>query len=678
MPPSTSPTGDRLAALATATGADRQALVLAGLEDEAPLVREQAIRLATRYVEPEVLGTLVADGVNAARRNGALAALERQGPYAVPYLVKLLSSPDGELVMFALQILARIGDAAAAAGVLPLLRHADPNVAQAAVEALGRLRATAAVPALLELLHGNLWLQLAAVTALGEIGDPAAVGPLLGLVPDSFVAEQAVRSLQRIAAPESLVPLLALLARVHERPLRDAILEAVGVVLDLHPDPGSAGGDFAREAERDRGVEGVTAFLGELLRTVEAEAECRRELLGSAAEGTGSEREALAQAAVGVILTGRLRSLYPLVLRRAGDPEVAWIETQWRRHAHLEPNELAGLLSHRDPRVRQGILMAGGFGPEDVPALLARLADAETSVRAAACRALGLVGDVAAAPGLIDRIRRGAPEERLEAAAALGRLPLDALAELRSCLDPGAGEATLVAALDAVRAAQAAPFEGEVLELVRSPSAGIRAAALRAVAVLPGTRADGALFRGLADRDESVQLEALELLVQRGGDRTGATLAALLSAADSLRFRIIRALGQLRTGEAAPKLESLYPEAALHERVEIVRALTAIAPPGITDFLCVRLRAAEPEIRHVAACGLAQLAEPGDFNTVLGMADHEDWALRNEAARALGRLGLPEGRATLLTLVRDVEPVVARTARSALADLSTGSDSAAA
>jgi HEAT repeat protein len=186
------------------------------------------------------------------------------------------------------------------------------------------------------------------------------------------------------------------------------------------------------------------------------------------------------------------------------------------------------------------------------------------------------------------------------------------------------------------------------------------------------------LFRGLADRDESVQVEALELLVQRGGDRTGATLTALLSAADSLRFRVIRALGRLRTAEAAPKLESLYAEAALHERVEIVRALTAIAPPGITDFLAVRLRAPEPEIRHVAAFGFAQVAQPGDLATVLEMVGHDDWALRNEAARALGRLKLPEGRAPLLTLVRDVEPVVARTACSALAGIANGSDSAAA
>jgi HEAT repeat protein len=674
-----SSTADRLAALAAATGPEREALVLAALEDGAPLVREQAIRLATRYVEPEVLGNLVADGVNAARRNGALAALERQGPYAVPYLVKLLGSPDAELVMFALQVLARIGGAAVAtAGILPLLHHADVNVAQAAVEALGRLRAGAAVPALLETLHGNLWLQLAAVTALGEIGDPAAVGPLLHLVPDSFVAEQAVRALQRIAAPESLDPLLGLLTRVHERPLRDAILEAVGVVLDLHPDPATAGAGFAQEAGRDRGPEGVSAFLGELLRTIEAEAECHRELLGGSAEGVPPDREALAQSAVAVILTGRLRSLYPLVLRRAGEPEVPWIETQWRRHGRLELAEMNALLSHRDPSVRRGILVAGEFGADDVPSLLARLDDGDVAVRAAACRALGLVGDERAAEALIERIRQGAPAERLEAAAALGRLPVEAIAGLRASLDPSAGESTVVAALDAVRAAQAAAFEPEVLALVRSPSVAIRRSALRAAAALPGNRAEGALLRGLGDRDEAVQVESLELLVERGGERTGPTLTALLSAADSLRFRVIRALGRLRATESAPKLESLYPDAALHERVEIVRALTSIAPPGITDFLRGCLGAAEPEIRHVAASGLAQLAGSEEIPTLLAMAGHDDWALRNEAARALGRLGLTQTRSALLTLVRDVEPIVARTARAALATLPNDTDSAAA
>ena len=81
-------------------------------------------------------------------------------------------------------------------------------MAQAAIEAVGQLRTREAVPALLKLVDGELWLQLAAINALGAIGAPEAVGPLMALVPDSVLAEPAVQALRSIAAPESLEPLL--------------------------------------------------------------------------------------------------------------------------------------------------------------------------------------------------------------------------------------------------------------------------------------------------------------------------------------------------------------------------------------------------------------------------------------------------------------------------------------
>ena len=176
----------RLAALeALPEGPGREAAILAAMEDESAVIRERAIRLATRYIEPQVLGELVGDEANAIRRNAAITALERQGPYAVPHLRTMLARPQVDVVMFALQMLSRIGDPLAVHGVLPLVRHSDPNVAQAAIEALGQLRHREAVPTLLQVLRGDLWLQLAAIDALGEIGDPAAVAPLLDLIPDS-------------------------------------------------------------------------------------------------------------------------------------------------------------------------------------------------------------------------------------------------------------------------------------------------------------------------------------------------------------------------------------------------------------------------------------------------------------------------------------------------------------
>jgi HEAT repeat protein len=651
----------RLAALDAAEGPEREAAILAALEDEAPTVRERAVRLAARYVEPQVLGALVADGVNAARRNGALSALERQGPYAVPYLVELLQSADSDVVMFALQVLARIGDPISTGSILPLLGHADANVAQAAVEALGRMRAADAVPALIDLLEGSVWLQLAAVNALGEIGDSAALAPLLRLVPDSFVAEQAVRALERIAAADSLGPLLDLLVRVRERPLRDAILEASGVVLELHPEADLVGRTFAASlAPADR--DDLVAFLGAAL---------------AADANAGAASEGPAQAAAGIALVAGLAELQVPVLRRvaAGSP---WAEPLWRSRAEPTDQQVAQLLGHADAQVRRGLLLAGRFGSSALPALLDRLDDLDRDVRAAACRALGALGDIRAAGVLIERIRTAEDDERDEAAAALGRFPAEALAGLGTCLDPRAGEAVALAALETVRAARAAAFEPEVLALTRAPSPELRLMALRAAAVLPGSRAELVLFRALGDREERVQIEALDLLVEREGDRAATALIALLSAADSLRFRVIRALGRLRAAAAASKLTSLYDTAPLHERIEIVRALATIQPPGISDFLRARLHAPERELRHVAALGLARAAGPDDLPTLIAMAADDDWTLRNQAAQGLGRLGLSEGRTTLLTLTRDVEPVVARTARQALAHLAARAGPAAA
>ena len=150
---------------------------------------------------------LVANDERAVLRNGAIAALERQGPFAVRALEMVLADPvEAELAMFTLQVLARIADQHSAAAVLPFVRHANANVAQAAIEALGAFRAAEAVPDLLALMGGNLWLQLASVNALGEIGDARAAGPLLELAPDSLLAIPALQALGKLPAAAVAVP----------------------------------------------------------------------------------------------------------------------------------------------------------------------------------------------------------------------------------------------------------------------------------------------------------------------------------------------------------------------------------------------------------------------------------------------------------------------------------------
>jgi HEAT repeat protein len=653
MTSSTLSPAQRIAALEVAAREPGgEGAILAALEDPAPTVRDRAIRLAARYVEPAVLGELVADGENAARRNAGLSALERQGPYAVPHLIDMLIGRDPELLLFALQSLARIGNAPAGPAILPLLDHPDHNVAQAAIEAAGKLRLQEAVPALCGLLQRDLWLQLAAIAALGEIGHPDAVAPLMAFVPDSILAEPAVQALRRIAAPESLERLLPLLLSVRERSLRDPLLLAVAVVIELHPDPEP----LLRRMERELVVDGgnLVAYLGQLLEAPPG-------------SGDADESESLLRAAATVVTAAGIAELQPALLARvARDATAQWIEGLFSRFPERIARRLPDLLQDPDPNVRCGALRVGSFGPADLSEVVGHLADGHLPVRTAACLALGRMGLDATAPLLLERLRNGEPPERAAAAQGLAKLSPEALAELETCLESGGAEPVVVEALGILALRSVPRLEARVLQLTESPSPAVRLAALRAAARASGSRPEVALLRALADQHAPIQTEALDLLVRRAGDRSVATLAAMLGTADSLRFHVIRALGQCRAQPAAARLRNLFPECGPHEQLQIVSSLIRIAPAWLPEFLLGRLDSPDLDMRRAAAQGLAETAGFEHLPVLRALADDPDWDIRHSAARGLGRLRTAETRDVLLTLARDVESVVAATARAAL------------
>lgn len=653
----------------------RTSLILAALEAESPAVRDAAIAWAARWLEPSVLATLVARDENATLRNAALAGLVRQGQYAVDHLEGMLHQTNSEVVMFATEILAQIHSPESAPALLPLVRHADPNVAQVAIDALGRLHAVEAVPVLLELLNTDLWLQLAAVQALGEIGDPKAEPALLALVPASAVAAPALEALARFGGRPTLEAGLSLLQRPERADLRDPLLRAVGAVLERHPAAASGLGRFAEAVEADRTEEGLRRYLAGVLRS-EVESSEPEEVPGRDDRSRKRGGSSLVRAAGTLSLAAGLRSLFPEVLVWAGESAgAAWIEPLCRRHPQALDAALPALLKDADSRVRCGTLLAGAFRRDQLPFLRSALLDPVPEVRAAACWALGNVADPASIEPLLERLQLGTSPERAGAVAALGRMPGDALQALEPHLGSAAPE-QVVAALEVVERAKSRLFDIRVLELVKDARPNIRRAALRVVATMDGARTEGVLLRALADSDEGVQIEALNLLVRRGGDRVVKTLLALLGTDNSLRTNIIRALGRLRAAEATPMLESMFTSSPLHERIEIISALVRIAPPGIMRFLQDRLQDRDAEIRRVAAHGVADLAGPDDLQLLLDLTRSPDWPLRHEAVRGLAKLKRPACRPALLDLVRDLEPVVGQAARRALEEAQGGPASA--
>lgn len=660
----------RLAALTRPEDrAIREELILGAMGDPASPIREVAVAWAARCLEPSRLVPLVAEDANAIVRNAALAALERQGPYAVAAVERMTTEPDSDVAMFACQVLGAIGGETSTEPLLAALQHPEINVRQAAIEAMGRLKARPAVPALVALLAGDPWLQLAAVLALGQIGDPAAAEPLLALVPGSFVAEPALDALRKLGAPGALPRLVALLRDPAQILLRPALLGAVAASLES-AGPSTELAIAADSLHLDHSPGSLWRYLADRLGgdDTEKSASAQPPLPGDDRMGGRGGSTAVRDAGTLVLATGN-ESLMPLAVRWAATPEgLVWV----RRIAERFPAEITPaiptLLAHTDPDVRSGcvrMLRPTRIGRDR---LLTLLLDAEARVRIAAIEALADLNDGQTAAPIAGRLASDVASEREAATRALANLPVPAVeAALAPLVAEGAPESSVLAALSVLAGVHVPGLEDRVLQLAATHSEPVRRMGLRAAAKVPGSRAEVLLLRALADRDPSLQVEALELLVGRGGHRVLTTLLALLAVADSLRYHVIRALGRLGAAKAAVALESLFPNAPLHEQLEILAALAHLDVDQCRPFLVECLGHVNLEIRRAAARGLADLAGPSDLELFRGLAADTDWVMRSEAARALGRLGLPEGRAALLDLARDIEPAVSRTARAALA-----------
>jgi HEAT repeat protein len=652
---------------ASADFSAREELILSGLESDHPETRETAIAWAARHIEPQTLARLVARDDQATLRNSALSALERQGPYAIAMVERMLADEDGDVAMFGCLILGHIGTAANAEALLRLVGHANVNVAQAAVEALGRIRAQVALPVLVDLLQREPWLQLAAIDALGELQDSRAVPPLLELASDDLLAEPSMEALARIGAPEAVAPLINLLLVTDPAGLRCALLRAIAAGLERAPSPISLA-PAGPSIQADGSESGIYAFLDQVLRGVEScpdngASGTREDDRHRSRGGDGTVRSAAA-----LVIAAELEELLPNVVRwAAGREGAAWVGALARRYPSVLRPSLPGLLTHPEPTVRRGALLSLPFTTADRAALTERLGDTSPEVRTAACQALGTLADAEAIPALVELLTGESEEERSAASAALARMDAAALeSALGPLLREGSPEELVLAVLRTLDGKRCPGLANRILQLAQSRTPAIRRAALRLVSGLEGSKAEVLLLRALADREPAIQMEVLDLLLRRPGGRVVETLLALLQTGDSLRYHVIRALGRLGDARAIGPLEALCQTAPIHEKLEAMAALVRLRSPAVRPFLLESLDVSHPEVRRVAAQGLAALATESDLGLLQRLADDPDWVVRNEAGQGLGRLALPAARRTLLDLARDVEPIVAQTARSAL------------
>jgi HEAT repeat protein len=132
----------------------------------------------------------------------ALAALDAD---ADPALAAMAADAEIPVLADIAQILGRRRTRSALPTVMGLSRHADDNVAVAAIEALGRIGGPAALDALVDALlaavqGGHFFRAFPALDVLGRSGDPRAVAPLTALLAQPPYAAEAARALGLLLA----------------------------------------------------------------------------------------------------------------------------------------------------------------------------------------------------------------------------------------------------------------------------------------------------------------------------------------------------------------------------------------------------------------------------------------------------------------------------------------------
>jgi HEAT repeat protein len=562
--------------------------------------------------------------------------------------VNALEHPDEDVVLFSTQILGHVADTCVSEHLLRLLDHENKNIAQAAMEGLGKVKEVRAIPHLLDKLETDMWLQLGSLEALGDIGDESVVEPLLKHLDDDMLGPLVIEALRKIASPKALLPLFEMFVRDNRLPSRDEVVVAVAAILRNGKD----------------GSDNAVASVRVLYENTLNKAEVEEYMTGSLS--MGSDEVKLAVMEIGPAL--QVKKIKPHVVNALGsveDPK-AGREAVLRWGNEMASELEAGLKSDDATVVKECALCLGRLRSEESrERLLDALKHPSTSVQLSVLEALSRLSPstenvVRIVPMLTIphlEIREGA----VKVLAGLGREGVERVKRhMASFKDDHNYFMSLLRLIGAVGDPEDKAF---VTQYLSHPDKEVRKQALQAVAAYPAASQD--IISCLNDSSIEVRICAIALL---GELKTREAVDELLKRLDSKEeqlYFIVRSLGQIGDEKAIDQLLVLFPETSMKVQVEILDALGKLRSPEAKAFLERKIAEADLEIRRTAVASLGEYRDSENADLFIRLLEDKDWFIRKSAAWALGEVGAAGALEHLSRLENDAEPIVARSAKAA-------------
>jgi HEAT repeat protein len=618
-------------------------------------------------VRREVVATLAAEGSaavpplarllreqrdNEARIAAAVDALAATSADVFDAMRELAESDDPAVVADAAQVLGRRRNMKYVPLLASLVNHVNDNVAVAAIEGLGRIGGAGGVEALAQAAaSGNFFRMFPAIDVLGRSKDPRAVAPLSALLGDPTYTLEAARALGRTGEIAAVVPLAAMLAR----PSESAVRVAAVALAELH----------AQHGERY----GTSDAVEESLRSASPGPSAERRLMASLNAADRSEQVAIA------FVLGTLGSeagTAALLMLLDAEPGVAKAAAAALRKLgkRAEPQQREALRAGASSR-RQALLpLVSTLGA--IPEVALCLTDGDASVRALACDALGRLGATSAVPSvfpLLDDPNARVVQAAIGAIQSLGSREASKLALAAAGSDKPTVRRAALRILAYFGDDAALPV---FLRALDDADPRVRDTALGGLAVLEDAAALDALLEAARSPSAGTRSAAIRALGRRSqsDDRARACLLAALGDAEPwVRYYACQALGRLRAEGALVAIVPLLGDPAGQVRVAAIEAISHFRTPAASRALIQAVSGEDADVRRAALVGLGFLALPDVLPTLREAAASPDPATRLVAVSALAHTDSPESLPLITRAARDPDENVRTAALGCLAAL---------